>query len=85
LDGVYWDHGMSGWGFGFMALNLVVFWAILIGAGLLLYRAIRRTDAQRAAGSPGSPPAERILAERYARGEIDDDEYRRRLETLRRG
>lgn len=27
--------------------------------------------------------AEEILAERYARGEIDDDEYGRRLATLR--
>ncbi|USA02076.1 SHOCT domain-containing protein [Streptomyces lydicamycinicus] len=29
------------------------------------------------------PPAEQILAERYARGEIDEEEYRRRLVTLR--
>jgi acetoacetyl-CoA synthetase len=27
-------------------------------------------------------PPERILADRYARGELDDDEYRRRLNTL---
>jgi putative membrane protein len=27
--------------------------------------------------------AERILAERYARGELDDEEYQRRLRTLR--
>jgi putative membrane protein len=27
--------------------------------------------------------AERILDERYARGEIDDDEYRRRIDVLR--
>jgi len=33
---------------------------------------------------PGSSP-ERLLAERYARGEIDDDEFRRRLDTLRNG
>jgi putative membrane protein len=26
---------------------------------------------------------EQILAQRYARGEIDDDEYRRRLDVLR--
>jgi putative membrane protein len=26
---------------------------------------------------------ERVLAERYARGEIDEDEYRRRLDVLK--
>jgi putative membrane protein len=29
------------------------------------------------------PTAEQVLAERLARGEIDEDEYRRGLETLR--
>lgn len=28
------------------------------------------------------PAAERLLAERYARGEIDDDEYARRQRVL---
>ncbi|MFD4600403.1 SHOCT domain-containing protein [Streptomyces sp. NPDC058464] len=33
--------------------------------------------------APGSPGAEQILAERYARGEIDEEEYLRRLDILR--
>ena len=32
---------------------------------------------------PGAQSAERILAERYARGEISEEEYRSRLEVLR--
>ena len=33
---------------------------------------------------PSAPPApERLLAERFARGEIDEEEYRRRLAVLR--
>ncbi|WP_237323463.1 SHOCT domain-containing protein [Streptomyces sp. MOE7] len=47
-------------------------------------------SAPRGGSSPSrrpAPPAdggpEQILAERYARGEIDDEEYRRRLATLR--
>ncbi|ABD11595.1 putative membrane protein [Frankia casuarinae] len=32
---------------------------------------------------PGERSAERILAERYARGEIDEAEYHRRLDVLR--
>jgi putative membrane protein len=75
---------MSGWGYGFMALNTIVFWALLVGAAVLLYRAFRGADAQRP-GTPTASPAEQILAERHARGEIDDEEHRRRLKTLRRG
>ena len=42
-------------------------------------------------GPPGTAPgqapaaAEQILSERFARGEIDEEEYRRRLATLRSG
>jgi len=35
------------------------------------------------ASLPGGQRARGILAERYARGEIDDDEYRTRLDRLR--
>ncbi|MFI6154969.1 SHOCT domain-containing protein [Kitasatospora sp. NPDC051170] len=38
-------------------------------------------------GGPGGavygPAAEQVLAERFARGEIDEEEYRRRLDVLR--
>jgi putative membrane protein len=35
-------------------------------------------------GGPVQPPApERLLAERFARGEIDEEEYQRRLAVLR--
>jgi putative membrane protein len=32
----------------------------------------------------GAPTARGVLDERYARGEIDDEEYQRRLRTLNR-
>jgi putative membrane protein len=83
---MYWyDHGMGGWGYLFMVLNSIVFWAVLVGAGVLIYRSVRGADAHRRPGTPTPPPAEQILADRYARGEIDDEEYRRRLGTLRSG
>ncbi|MFJ6618920.1 SHOCT domain-containing protein [Kitasatospora sp. NPDC091335] len=37
---------------------------------------------QKGQGAPGPAP-EQLLAERFARGEIDAEEYRHRLETLR--
>ncbi|WP_369221211.1 SHOCT domain-containing protein [Streptomyces sp. R39] len=49
--------------------------------------AVRPPPARTTAPNPshGRPPGgrRRILAERYARGEIDEEEYRRRLDTLR--
>jgi putative membrane protein len=38
------------------------------------------SGADPTVGRPGG--AEEVLAQRYARGEIDDDEYQRRFETL---
>jgi putative membrane protein len=32
---------------------------------------------------PGGGGAEQVLSERYARGEIDEEEYRERLSVLR--
>jgi putative membrane protein len=75
----WYGHGMSGWGYGLMLFNGLVFWALLAGGGVLLYRLIRRAER-----SGRDDAAQRTLAERYARGEIDDEEYRRRLDTLRR-
>jgi putative membrane protein len=62
-----------------MIFNMLVFWALLIGAVYLLIRSVRRT-----AHGTGRSRAEELLSERYARGEIDDEEYNRRLENLRR-
>ncbi|GAB2448968.1 SHOCT domain-containing protein [Streptomyces incanus] len=81
----YWNgHGMNGWGWFAMSLGTVLVWALLIIAGVLVVRALGR------APGPPRPPvdrpaAEQVLAERFARGEIDEDEYRRRLAVLRGG
>jgi putative membrane protein len=49
-------------------------------ARYLLSLSQRPYNATRLAGVSN---AEQVLAERYARGEIDDDEYQRRLGLLR--
>jgi putative membrane protein len=78
---MYWgDHGMGGWGYAMMIFNMVIFWGLLAGAAILIYRAL-----QGGGGTAGTDSARRLLAERYARGEIDDEEYRRRLEMLGHG
>lgn len=76
---MYWyGSGMSGWGVAAMAVGQVAFWALLLGVVVLVVR--RATQ-----GSPPSPPStpEDVLAMRLARGEIDQDEYERRMATLR--
>ena len=73
-------YGMNGWGMALMAVSQLAFWALLIGGAIYLFRTYGpRSGADQ---SVVSTP-ERILAERYARGEIDDEEYRRRIGTLR--
>lgn len=74
------DHGIGPWGYVLMSLNMLVFWG-LIAAGIVLV--VRYLGRSGPAAGPGS--AERILAERYARGEIDEQEYRQRLAVLRGG
>jgi len=80
----------DGWGWGswvLMSLVMVVFWALLITAVVLAVRYLAGGGSQQNRPSTGPTPAggraEDVLAERYARGEIDDDEYRRRLTLLR--
>ncbi|GAA4833589.1 SHOCT domain-containing protein [Kitasatospora terrestris] len=90
---MYYDHGMNGWGFGLMMFGMLLFWGLLIAGGVALFRYLGHASQHHAAPPPAPPapagPArtdpEQLLAERLARGEIDPDEYRHRLETLRAG
>jgi putative membrane protein len=77
----YPGGGMSGWGWAAMAISMLLFWAVLILGGIALYRGLNRRPSD---GSPTGPrpTPEQVLAERFARGEIDEEEYRRRLEAL---
>lgn len=66
-----WDYNdhMSGWSWAIMGAGMVLFWAVVIAALVVLVRSNR----WRASG-PELTPAE-ILAQRFARGEIDEDEF----------
>lgn len=77
-----WGYG--GWGWGgwlVMGLVMVLFWGAVIFGGLALWRSAGRSGQQQ----PGHPSPEQLLDERFARGEIDDEEYRSRRELLRSG
>jgi putative membrane protein len=79
-----WHDGW-GWGVGgfvMMILMMGLFWAAIVATIVWGIRQFRPRDAS----SPGgSTSAMRILEERFARGEIDADEFQRRREILRGG
>lgn len=78
---MWWPTGqVNGWGWFAMTISMVLFWALVVGVGALLVRAVNRPPAGPSTGA--RPSAQELLAERYARGELTDDEYRQRLEVL---
>ena len=74
-----WFGSNGGWGgWLLMTIAMVLFWALIITAVVLI---VRYLVSQRLTGTSAvsARTPEEVLAERYARGEIDDDEYQRRL------
>lgn len=79
---VWYGHGVTGWGLAAMSFGMVVFWAVVIGVGILLYRTWNGSSRRDDSSTAASRSPEQLLAERFARGEIDEEEYRRRLAAL---
>lgn len=78
---MYYDHDLSAWGWAGMTIGMILFWGLLISVILFTVRALTRAP-DRANRSSG-PSAKELLAERFARGEIDEEEYQQRLTALR--
>ena len=74
----YYDH-LSAWGWFGMITGMVLFWGLIFAAILFAVRGLNRRDSQPSADR-ATP--EQLLAERFARGEIDETEYTHRLDTL---
>lgn len=87
-------HPWGGPGFGFLFFLIPLFWIALFAILFAIFG--RRRRAMWAAGRGGYGPwghgwqaaqavgsAESVLAQRYANGDIDEKEYRARLEVLR--
>lgn len=80
----YWhDNDMGAWGVTFMTISIVLFWVLLVAGIVALVRYLGRGAPGGSLPPPERRPPEQILAERFAHGEIDAEEYRRRLDTLR--
>jgi putative membrane protein len=72
-------YAMSGWGWLLMTLGVLGFWTLVAVIAVALLRRPGQPDQQR---QQPPPSAEEILGQRLARGELDPEEYRQRLQTL---
>ncbi|MGH3804254.1 MAG: SHOCT domain-containing protein [Pseudonocardiaceae bacterium] len=71
-----WGHGPGAGGPGWWLIVPILLWTLVLSVvGYVIYR---RSPKQQARSS-----AERTLAERYARGEIGEDELRQRRNVVR--
>ena len=75
-----WYHGEMGWdGWIVMTLAMVIFWALVIFAVVAIFRGTKTAAGD---GSAPEDPMD-ILDQRFARGEIDEQEYHARQAILR--
>jgi putative membrane protein len=80
--GSWWGHmgpGLMGWGIGgngwFGVIFMVAWWAVVIIAIVALIRWLFAANRMRGACSPPSESALDIAKKRYARGEIDKEQF----------
>jgi putative membrane protein len=87
-------YGSDSWGAGgwvLMALLMLGFWSVVVFGVIAVIRSLQDNPRDRSYPSrppPTAPPesdAERLLAERFARGEIDAEEFTARRDLLRSG
>jgi putative membrane protein len=78
---MYWGNGIGGWGMVLMIVSGLLFWGLIIAGIGLLVRSTGRGGQQGTAATQTATP-QQLLADRFARGEIDDEEYTRRLQVL---
>jgi putative membrane protein len=79
---MWWNHGA--WGAGdwlSMSVMMLAFWALVIALILWLVRSSRNGSEDRLTVSP-MQRADEVLAERFAGGEIDEEEFTRRRASL---
>ena len=73
---MYHGHGMeASWR---LVIVAIVPSALLIAVGMVIAR------VRRKAAGPAAPDAERVVADRFARGEIGAEDYERTLRAGRR-
>jgi putative membrane protein len=80
---MYYGPGMGGWGMTFMIIANLVFWGLLIFVAVLVARYVR--EGKIASAPPAEASPQQIAAQRFARGEITEEEYLHLLQILSGG
>ena len=80
-----WRYNMMGdmgswWGMGFGWISMILFWGLVILAIAALAKWLMQQPSS--GGSPRDKTPLQILQERYARGEIDRQEYEQKRQDL---
>jgi putative membrane protein len=80
-----WD-GSWGWGAWFaMAFMMLAFWGLIAAVVIVAVRALsHRPEGSSAPETTSEDDALRVLDTRFARGEIDAEEYTSRRDLLRK-
>lgn len=73
----WYGNGMGAGGWVFMIVTMVIFWGLVILAGVMIFRGTGTGNRSQSRG------AVEILDERFARGDIDREEYEARRTVLR--
>ena len=76
----WYGNGMGAGGWVFMIAAMTIFWCLVILAGVMLFRGDR---ARRDGLGTQDRGALEILDERFARGEIDREDYEARKSALK--
>ena len=81
-----WHMGagmMGGWGMGwFGSIFMLIFWGLVIVGLVLLIRWLVHTTRRDTGPAQGGSRAMEILKERYARGEIEQEEFEQKKQDL---
>lgn len=73
---------MSGWAWLAMAVMLVAFLVLVVVAATMVTRLLGPPDQPGGGDRPAGRSAMEILRERFASGEIDEEEFQRRRAVL---
>ncbi len=71
---LWYGNGANGWAYALMIVSMVAFWGLVAAAVFYLIPSSSRTSDR--------PTPKQILAERFARGDITEEQYRRHLDTV---
>jgi len=82
-DGSWHPGMMNGWGMGwFGGIFMILFWILVIVGLVLLIKWLVKNTREAPCGRSSSSKAIHILEERYARGEIEKQEFEEKKRDL---